>query len=104
MTWNEFCLNISYKLNKDFAITLKNDFYDLSGTILELNMNEFNGKEIEVREILTKYDGLCYTLLNNFTLDTTNYFQLSISAKVWIRIYIFLYIHLGPEIDCPELN
>ena len=83
MTWNEFCSNLSYKLDRDFTMKLKNGFSASDEEIeLHKNINLFNGKKVEVREILTKYDGLCYTLLSELKFSNNNVYLIKISAMV----------------------
>ena len=87
MTWNELCSNLSYKLDRDFTLKLKNGFL-ASDEEMELhkNVNHFNGKKVEVREILSKYDGLCYTLLSDFKFINNNIYLIKISAMVCLII------------------
>ena len=86
MTWNEFCLNISYKINRDFTIHLRNSFRTNNETKLNVYVNNFDGKKVEVRQIMTKYDGLCYTLLSNLKFNRDNFYIVQISLKVRILL------------------
>jgi hypothetical protein len=62
-TWNEFCLNISYKLDRDFTINLLGLGHN--GIQLKNGINKYREKEVEIKEFFTKYDGLCYVMLSN---------------------------------------
>lgn len=84
VTWNELCLNISYKINRDFTIHLRNSFRTNNETKLNLYVNDFDGKKVEVRQIMTKHDGLCYTLLSNLKFNRDNFYIVQISLKVRI--------------------
>ena len=58
VTWNEFCKNISYQLNRDFTIVLQkyNDTMFIT-TDLKLGFNYLESHKIEVREIFTQFNG-----------------------------------------------
>ena len=80
MTWNEFCLNISYKLGRDFTINL----LDLGHSRIQLKngINKYRGKEVEIREIFTKYDGLCYAMLSNMFFTGDSSYMINITMLV----------------------
>ena len=79
MTWNEFCLNISYKLERDFTIDLFGGQF-VFGNQLKKGVNKYKEKEVEIREIFTHHDGLCYVLLSN--LFFTEYYMITITMLV----------------------
>ena len=79
MTWNEFCIKISYQLNRDFTVSLTKSFYDTNGTQLKIGDNYFHGSKITIRQMLSKYAGLCYIILRDKELN---------SIKPFIRISI----------------
>ena len=68
MTWNEFCSNISYKLERDFSLDLSKDYF-VKGTQLKRGINKFGENEVEIKEILTKFDGLCYTMISDLLFN-----------------------------------
>ena len=81
MTWNEFCLNISYKLERDFTI----DLVDLSfykRTQLKNGINKFGKKEVEMREMFTKYNGLCYIMLSDLSFTEYSLYNINITMLV----------------------
>ena len=83
MTWNKFCSNISYKLEKDFTLDLSEDYYKNINR-LKRGINKFEEKEVEIKEILTKYDGLCYAMFSNllFKRNTNPYYVIGITYLV----------------------
>ena len=85
MTWNKFCSNISYKLERDFTLDLSEDYY-VKGKHLKNGINKFGEKEVEIKEIFTKYDGLCYAMFSNllFTRKTNPYYVIGITFMVGI--------------------
>ena len=70
MTWNEFCANLSYKLERDFTLDLMDD--QITRTQLKNGINKVGEKEVEIREIFTNYDGLCYAMFSNLLLKRKN--------------------------------
>ena len=80
MTWNEFCIKISYQLNRDFTVSLTKSFYDTNGTQLKIGDNYFHGSKITIRQMLSKYAGLCYIILRDKELNSR--------IKPFIRISI----------------
>ena len=78
MTWNDFCLNISYKLERDFTIDLIDLFSDKS-TELKNGINKFGEKEVEIRELFTRYDGLCYVMISNLSFTDFSYYGINIT-------------------------
>ena len=81
MTWNEFCLDISYKLERDFTI----DLVDLSvykRTQLKNGINKFEKKEVEMREMFTKYNGLCYIMLSDLSFTEYSLYMVNITMLV----------------------
>ena len=81
MTWNEFCLNISYKLERDITI----DLLDLSfnkSTKLKNGINKFGEKEVEIRELFTMHDGLCYVMISNLLLSDDSHYVINITVLV----------------------
>ena len=86
MTWNEFCLNISYKLERDFTLDFSENFV---GTKMKTGINKFGEKEIEIREIFTIWDGLCYAMLSNVLLKSKGksfYFIRMVGFEVFLLI------------------
>ena len=83
MTWNEFCLSISYKLERDFTLDLANDSF-VKRTQLKNGVNKFLGKEVEIKEIFTKYDGLCYAMFSDllFKRKTNPYYVIGFTFLV----------------------
>ena len=77
MTRNEFCTNSSLQINRDFTIHLMKtkNHQPLNEIELKSGYNNFDGEWVEVREVLTKFNGLCNILLTNSTFNTSiNYF------------------------------
>ena len=70
MTWNEFCSNISYKLERDFTLGLSKNYF-IKKTQLKRGFNKFGEKEVEIKEILTKFDGTCYAMFSNLSFNRT---------------------------------
>ena len=112
MTWNEFCMNISYKLERDFTIDLFGGQFDL-GTQLKKGINKYKEKEVEIREIFTHHDGLCYVMLSN--LFFTQYYMVTITMLVsfsftytsfrWcVGNYLFLFKKIPEEGGYPKLG
>ena len=93
MTWNEFCTKISYQLNRDFTVSLTKTFYKPNETQLKIGDNYFHGSKITVRQILSKYAGLCYTILSDKELNSIKQFiRISISVrKTRLEIYFTFY-------------
>ena len=93
MTWNEFCTKMSYQLNRDFTVSLTKTFYETNGTQLKIGDNYFHGSKITVRQILSKYAGLCYTILSDIELNSIKQFiRISISVrKTRLEIYFTFY-------------
>ena len=93
MTWNEFCTKMSYQLNRDFTVSLTKTFYETNGTQLKIGDNYFHGSKITVRQILSKYAGLCYTILSDIKLNSIKQFiRISISVrKTRLEIYFTFY-------------
>ena len=85
MTWNEFCSNISYKLGKDFTLDLSDKYY-VKRKQLKNGINKFGETKVEIKEILTKYDGLCYVMFSNLLLKrkTNPYYDIGITLMVGI--------------------
>ena len=83
MTWNEFCSNISYKLGKDFTLDFSDEYYG-NRKQLKNGINKFGETEVEIQEILTKYDGLCYVMFSNllFKRKTNPYYVIGITYLV----------------------
>jgi hypothetical protein len=83
MTWNEFCFNISYKLGKDFNLGLSKDSF-VKRKQLKNGINKFGEKEVEIKEIFTKFDGLCYAMLSNliFKRKTNPYYIIGLTYLV----------------------
>ena len=81
MTWNEFCLNISYKLERDFTIDLVDLSFD-KGTQLKNGINKFEKKEVEMREMFTKYNGLCYIMLSDLSFTEYSLYMVNITMLV----------------------
>ena len=93
MTWNELCIKMSYQLNRDFTVSLTHRFYKTNGTQLKIGDNYFNGSKITIRPILSKYLGLCYTILSDKELNSIKQFiRISISVrKTRLEIYFTFY-------------
>ena len=87
MTWNEFCLNISYKLERDFTINLV-DLSVQKGTQLKKGINELGENEVEIRELFTMHDGLCYVMISN--LQFTDYAYYMINVTVLVSFFFYL--------------
>ena len=92
MTWNEFCFNISYQINRDFTIEVldkanKDWLLGQGGTKLQVGDNYFNGEKFEVRQILTKFSGLCHTILTNLTFSGDKAVLIKISPMVCISLF-----------------
>jgi hypothetical protein len=85
MTWNEFCSNISYKLGKDFTLDLSDKNY-VKRKQLKNGINKFGETKVEIKEILTKYDGLCYVMFSNLLLKrkTNPYYDIGLTLMVGI--------------------
>ena len=81
MTWNEFCLNISYKLERDFTIDLVDFRFD-NGTQLKNGINKYGEKKVEIREQFTKHDGLCYVMLSNLFFEEYSFYMINITMLV----------------------
>ena len=87
MTWNEFCLNISYKLERDFTLDLSNNSF-VKRTQLKRGINRVINKtgenEVEIKEIFTKYDGLCYAMFSDllFKRNTNPYYVIGFTFLV----------------------
>jgi hypothetical protein len=81
MTWNEFCLNISYKLERDFTIALVDMHFD-NGTQLKNGINKYGEKKVEIREQFTKFDGLCYVMLSNLFFEEYSFYMINITMLV----------------------
>ena len=82
MTWNEFCLNISYKLERDFTLDFSDDWVFNNETKMKIGINKVREKEVEVREIFTKWNGLCYAILSNLSLKWNTKYHIGISYLV----------------------
>ena len=80
MTWNEFCSSISYKLGRDFTLDISISYFE-TRTQLKNGINKFGEKEVEIKEILTKYDGLCYAMFSTllFERNSTSYYVIEIT-------------------------
>ena len=92
MTWNEFCFNISYQINRDFTIEVldkanKDWLIGKGGTKLKVGDNYFNGEKVEVRQILTKYGGLCHTILTDLVFSGDKAVLIKISTMVCISLF-----------------
>ena len=93
MTWNEFCFNISYQINKDFTMevldkTNKEGWWlGKGGTKLKVGDNYFKGEKVEIRQILTKYGGLCHTILTDLVFSGDKAVLIRISAMVCISLF-----------------
>ena len=89
LTWNELCTKMSYQLNRDFTVSLTKGFYETNGTQLNIGDNYFHESKITVRQVLSKYAGLCYTILSDKPLNSIKQFiRISISVrKTRIEIY-----------------
>ena len=82
MTWNELCIKMSYQLNRDFTVSLRKGFYETNGTQLKIGDNDVHGSKITVRQILSKYAGLCYIILSDKKLNTIKQFiRISITVR-----------------------
>ena len=88
ITWNEFCKNISYQLNRDFTIVLQkyNDTMFIT-TDLRLGFNYLESHEIEVREIFTQFNGLCNVILSDLPISLSDNYLLRIIVKVNTKVY-----------------
>ena len=87
MTWNEFCLNISYTLERDFTLDFSENFE--GGTKMKTGINKFGENEVEIREIFTIWDGLCYAMLSNLLLKSKGksyYFIRMVGFEVFLLI------------------
>lgn len=102
MTWNEFCFKMSYQLNRDFTVSLTKTFYKTNGTQLKIGDNYFHGSKITVRQMLSKYAGLCYIILSDKELNQIKQFiRISITVrKTGYKIYSIIF-HFDP--DCGVL-
>ena len=83
MTWNEFCSNMSYKLERDFTLDFSEDWY-VKRKQLKNGFNKFGEQEVEIKEIFTKNDGVCYVMISNllFKRNTTSYYVIGITYMV----------------------
>ena len=92
MTYNEFCLNISYKLERDFTIDLLGLSFN-NGTHLKIGINKYGGEEVEIREMFTKYDGVCYAMISNLFISEHNYYVINITMLVsfFSLVLIFMF-------------
>ena len=81
MTWNEFCLNISYKLERDFTIDLLGTSLN-KGTNLKIGINKYGGEEVEIREFFTKHGGVCYAMISNLFISELSYYMINITMLV----------------------
>ena len=87
MTWNEFCLNISYKLGRDFTLDLAYDYYADTIYKLEKGVNKVGDKDVEIIEIFSKYDGLCYAMQSNLLFNNiTGYYLIRITYLVGFEL------------------
>ena len=92
MTWNEFCLNISYKLERDFTIDLSDTWVVNNGTKMKTGINKFGDMEVEIREVFTKWDGLCYSMLSKVKWNTTNsWFYIRITHMVDFELFVLIF-------------
>ena len=85
VTWNEFCKNISYQLNRDFTITIGKGKRFINRMNMDLGINDFNGNMVEVKYVLTKSSGLCYTILSNLSFNQSSNYIIQILAKVLLK-------------------
>ena len=76
MTWNEFCLNISYKLGRDFTLEISDELYVETRKKLEKGVNKDGDREVEIIEIFTIYDGLCYAMQSNLMFNNIDVYYL----------------------------
>ena len=88
-TWNELCLNISYKLGRDFTIYLLHLGHNR--VQLKKGINKYREKEVEIREIFTKYDGLCYVMISNMFFTGHSSHMINITMLVsFFHLQVFL--------------
>ena len=84
MTWNEFCSNMSYKLERDFTLDFTEEYWYEKRKQLKNGINKFGEQEVEIKEIFTKYDGICYAMISNllFKRSNTSYYVIGITYMV----------------------
>ena len=92
MTWNEFCLNISYKLGRDFTLEIADDYYADTRYKLEKGGNNVGDKEVEIIEIFSKFDGLCYAMKSNLLFNNINAYYLT-RITYLVGFELLLYVH-----------
>ena len=88
MTWNEFCSNISYKLGRDFTLEIADDYYADTRYKLEKGVNKDGDRKVEIIEIFTIYDGLCYAMQSNLLFNNiTAYYLIRIRFLVNFQLF-----------------
>ena len=96
MTWNKFCSNISYKLGRDFTLDISDDYNSVNSDnkkIMEKGVNKDGDREVEIIEIFTKYDGLCYAMQSNLLFNNiTGYYLIRITYLVGFELLLYTYI------------
>ena len=93
MTWNEFCSSISYKLGRDFTLDISDDYYTDTRNKLEKGVNKDGDTKVEIIEIFSKYDGLCYAMQSNLLFNNiTGYYLIRITYLVGFELSLCTYI------------
>ena len=98
MTWNEFCLNISYKLERDFTLDFSDDWVFNNGTKMKIGINNVREKEVEIREIFTKWNGLCYAILSNLFLKWNINYKIGITYLVTFEFSVLIFRYITKSI------
>ena len=95
LTWNEFCLNISYKLERDFTLDLSDSWVVNNGTKMKTGINKVGETEVELREVFTKLDGLCYAMLSEFKWYTNSWYYIRITYLVGFELLILIFWYVN---------
>ena len=98
MTWNEFCLNISYKLERDFTLDFSDDWVFNNETKMKIGINKVREKEVEVREIFTKWNGLCYAILSNLFFKWNTNYRIGITYLVIFEFSVLIFRYISKSI------
>ena len=86
----QFCLNISYKLERDFTLDFSDDWVFNNGTKMKIGINKVREKEVEIREIFTKWNGLCYAILSNLFLKWNINYRIGITYLVSFEFSVLI--------------
>ena len=98
MTWNEFCLNISYKLERDFTLDFSDHWVFNNETKMKIGINKVNEKEVEIREIFTKWNGLCYAILSDLFFKWNINYRIGITYLVSFEFSVLIFRYITKSI------